>query len=169
MNNKLIEYIKKLNGNVLGVGIDDLKVVEALEKNNKITECNLLESISSTDEKKGKEQKVSVKKLRKIFKHKQVDYFIFNHKKIDKYLNTFIKDSIYLTNNKIYFCTKDKENIIKKYTRYNVKIEEVKTKDGYILIIDSKDAKMSKIKELYYDIVDKIEQVSNYISDSLVS
>lgn len=164
MNKKLIDYLKNISGNVLAIGIDDINIINALNNNSKILDCYLIESISNENEETGKNKKILPRHIRKLFKKKSIDYFIFNHKIIKKYLNIYIKDSIYLTRGQAIIMTDDKKLIKKMYKQYNLK-----TNDQEFLLIDINDTKTNKIKELKFDFLYKIESTIDYISDSLIN
>jgi len=171
---KIYEITKYLTGNVLGIGVDE-KISEILEKNDKVTNCNLLNSKVKLKEvgksKKGK--KISIKKIRKIFKKKNVDFIICNINEIKKHLKTFIRDSVYINKNLLYIYDIDNEelknDLIKKYKRYNTKIEEIKDKNKSILKIDNTNSKTNKLKDIKYQIVDTLVSLYNIISDLLLN
>lgn len=171
---KIYDITKCLSGNVLGIGVDQ-KIAQILEQNDRVINCNLLNSqIDSTQqEKKERQKKISVKKIRKIFKKKNVDYIICNIEEMKKHLKTFIRDSVYINKDILYiYNIKDeelKEELIKKYKRYNTKIEEIKDKENIILKIDNKESKTSKLKDIKYSIIDTLVSLFNLISDLLLN
>jgi hypothetical protein len=168
--NKLLESnIKKMQGNVLAIGINDDNLLKAINKNNKILECNILSNNLNSNKKGKKNKKFYLSKLRKKFKKKKIDYLICDYKTLEDFLKTFIKDSIYITKGYIYFCTNNPELIKKKYLRYNIKLEEIKCSDNTVLIIDVSKAKNNKIKELYYQIIDGITYLIDIITELLLS
>ena len=67
----LNKYIKKMEGNLVGIGIKDTELIKSIEKNNKITMCDLLNSISTNSKKsiKKREKKKYVKNLKKNYKY----------------------------------------------------------------------------------------------------
>lgn len=171
MNKELKTIIENLNGNVLGIGLDE-KLINYIEDNNNILECNLLESKI-----KGKKtcffartKTIKIKKIRKVFKKKKVDYIICNYEDIYKYLNTFVKDSIYINKNKLYFYGNvDVELINKKYQRYETVIDVKKYSGNYIVTIDNSKAKNNYFKDLYYRIFDFISNLIIIIGDTLMN
>ncbi len=171
---KIYDITKCLSGNVLGIGVDE-KIAQILEQNERVLNCNLLNSKVSSISigKEGKEKKISVKKLRKIFKKKNVDYIVCNIGEMKKHLKTFIRDSVYINKDILYiYNIKDeelKEELIKKYKRYNTKIEEIKDKEDTILKIDNKESKTNKLKDIKYSIVDTLVSLFNIISDLLLN
>ena len=87
---------------------------------------------------------------------------------IDEYLKTFIKDSIYITKEYIYFVTNN-DSIKKYYGRYKTNIRTIKCSDKYIYVIDTKEAKNNKIKELFYGVVDSVSRLIDIITNLLLS
>ncbi len=173
---KIYDITKCTSGNVLGIGVDE-KISEILEHNNLVTNCNLLNSQTKEQKinqsKKQRLKKIRIKKIRKIFKHKKVDFIICNSEEIKKYLKTFVKDSIYINNNLLYMYNINnkelKEEIIKKYKRYNTNIEEIKDEHTTILKIDNSKAKTNIFKDTTYLIVDTLISLFNAISDILLN
>lgn len=166
-NSVLISEIKNMSGNVLGIGDFDNKIVEKLDKNNNITTCNILGNSDYTGEQTGRSKKMRLSKIRK-FKHKRIDYLIVNYKDIDKFLKTFIKDSIYITKQNIYFCSNNPK-ILKLYNRYNVSIKTIKCSDENIYVIDTSKAKNNKVKEFIYRILDFFEFIIDVITELLLN
>lgn len=173
---KIYDITKCTSGNVLGIGVDE-KISEILEQNDLVTNCNLLNSYSKETNKKQtkkkKLKKIRIKKLRKVFKHKKVDFIICNTEEIKKYLKTFIKDSVYINKDMLYlYNIKDeelKQELIKKYRRYNTIVEEIKDENTTILKIDNKNSKTNIFKDTLYLIIDTLTQLLNIISDLLLN
>ena len=174
---KIYDITKCVSGNVLGIGVD-IKILKILEKNERILNCNLLNSeVEITKQqkkiKKQRTKKIRIKKLRKKFKKKKVDFIICNIEEIKKYLKTFISDSVYINSNMLYIYNitdEDlKKELIKKYKRYNTIIEEIKDGNDTILKIDNKNSKTNKIKDLIYLIIDSLTLLFNLISDLLLN
>ena len=165
--NKLKNIIKNLEGNVLGIGLNE-NLISAIEKNNRIIECNLLNSCAKGKFKKSFFNKtIKIKKIRKIFKKKKVDYIICNYDEINNYFNTFIKDSIYINKNKLYFYGNIDVNLLKlKYGRYNTKINLI---DKNIIEIDNSLAKNNFLKDNYYRFIDYKNHLVEIIGDILMN
>mgnify|MGYP006070215295 CR=1 FL=1 len=165
--NKLKKIIKNLEGNVLGIGLNE-NLISAIEKNNRIIECNLLNSCAKGKFKKSFFNKtIKIKKIRKIFKKKKVDYIICNYDEINNYFNTFIKDSIYINKNKLYFYGNIDVNLLKlKYGRYNTKINLI---DKNIIEIDNSLAKNNFLKDNYYRFIDFKNHLVEIIGDILMN
>lgn len=167
----LLKIVPKIQGNLLGIGISDPKILKKIDQNTKITTCNLLDDINQNDssKKQGKQKKINFNKLRKIFKKKKIDYLIVDENIIKDKDKNFISDSIYITKNTIIYLTSDKEKIAKKYSRYNTKIEEIKCLDKYVLKINVENAKNNKIKEKIYQIVDFLNYIIDIITELLLN
>lgn len=173
---KIYDIAKVVSGDVLGIGVDET-ISEILEQNERVLNCNLLNSFSKTEnskqEKKQRLKKIRIKKIRKVFKKKKVDFIICNIDEIKKYLKTFIKDSIYINKDLLYIYNIEdeelKKELIKKYKRYNVKIEELKDNKKTILKIDNKLSKTNIFKDTFYLIIDTLIQLLNIISDILLN
>ena len=79
MNKKLLEIINSLKGSLLGIGLNDDILLDAIEKNDDIYTCYLLTNISRSGKKfsmtkRGKNKKINIKKIKKV---------------VDKHLNTW--------------------------------------------------------------------------------
>jgi len=177
MFNRLEEIIKESKGNVLAVCLDN-KLMETFDKNNKVN----LYSIDSNNKPGvfGKQSKkttnrgktINIKRLRKYINKNSVDILICNMNEMFKFYKYFIKDSIYLNNNKIYIYSNneiDKDFIIKKYKRYNVSISDTDYKNGFIITIDNTKGKNKFIKDKIYFIKDTMYNLAEFIGNILVS
>lgn len=166
--NELNKIINQFNGNVLGIGLNE-KLIKQLDKNKKIVECNLLDNVTK-GKGFGKSKVIKIKKIKKHFKKKSINFILCNYESISKYLNSFVKNSIYLNDFKIYFYGNyDLEKLIKRYKRYNTKIDVIKEKDFYILEIDCSNAKNNFFKEPFYLIIDLIDLSIELIGDVLMN
>lgn len=172
MNKELLNIVSKFEGTVIAIDIDD-KLITSLDNNSKVTKFDLLTSIPHSKKfVKGSQRpkKISNKKLRKIFKKKKTAYMICNYESIKKILNTFVRDSIYINNNKLYiFGEIEIDDVLKRYKRYNVKIDLKQKKDYLILEIDNTLSKNKRFKELGYRIVDGFNKVIEVIGDVLMN
>ena len=177
MYNRLSEIIKKTRGNVLVIGLDG-ELIDSFKNNNKVN----LYSITSPKNSGGlynskkkvdnKGKSINIKRLRKYINKKSVDFLIINMQEIIKYYKYIIKDTIYLDNNLIYIYstnTIDKDFIIDKYKRYNVKIDIVNYKNGYIITINNKNGKNNYVKDKVYFIKDTLYNIAEFIGNLLVS
>lgn len=169
----LYNIISNISGFVLAIGLDD-KLAEKIDKNSKILKCDILNYVpnkfgESKKKKREKFKKISIKKLKKIYKKKNVDYIICNYSHIEKFLNTFISDSIYIGKTKIYFFGNvDKELVMKRYQRYDTTIEIKDYKKSSIVEINIEKSKNSFIKEMLYKVVDGFNNFIEFIGDILM-
>ena len=177
MFKKLEDIIKKIEGNVLVISIDDI-LIDKFYKNNKVNlysiDSNKNKGIVRKTKKRttNKGKNINIKKLRKYINKKSVDYIICNFEDIFEYYKYIIKDTIYLNSNMIYIYSTnniDKEFIIKKYKRYNVKIDVMDYKNGYIIAIDNKNGKNNFLKDKLYFIKDTLYNFAEFIGNILVS
>lgn len=175
MKTEIIKIIKTLKGNVLGIGLKEEEYLKEIDNNKLITECNLLNSIDLDDDDDSKckrNKRLNIRSIKKKFKKKRVNYIIVNSKEVEEYLRTFIKDSVYINQNIIYMYIEsdiDYEYIIKKYKRYNVKVNVIKHNNGVILKIDTTNSKNKPFKDIFYYCYDTVEIIFNLISDFLAS
>ena len=69
LENTLKMFVKSFSGNVMGIGIESQQITEALQKQEQISNCLLLDcydTIGMQDTKKrGRNKKIPLKKLRK--------------------------------------------------------------------------------------------------------
>lgn len=180
MFKRLEEIIKKLQGNVLVIGLDS-KLLDAFNLNHKVnlysiysSDTSKLSNIFSKSKKKRTNQGklVNIKRLRKYINKKSVDYLIINIDEVMDYYKYLIKDSIYLNNNTIYIYSSDttnKEFICNKYKRYNVELKITDYKNGYIIKIDNKNGKNNLAKDFIYLIKDTLHNIADFIGNILVS
>ena len=178
MFNKLEGIIKKVDGNVLSVCLDD-KLMNALN-NNKHINLYSIDSNSNnsskffkrkTKRKTNKGKIINIKKLRKYLNKKSVDYLFCNMNEMFKYYKYFIKDSIYLNNNKLYIYSNkeiDKDLIIKNYNRYKVEIEFTEYKNGYLIIVNNTQSKNNYFKDKIYFIKDTLYNIAETIGNILI-
>lgn len=177
MFNRLEEIIKKIEGNVLVIGLDD-KLLDKFEKNNKVNLYSIYSNKSTGPFSKSKKKQtnkgktINIKRLRKYINKKSVDYLICNMEEIMQYYKYIIKDTIYLNNNTIYIYSSneiDKDFLIQKYKRYNVKIDITEYKNGYILTIDNKNGKNNYFKDKLYILKDTFYNMAEFIGNILIS
>ena len=174
MDKELIKIVKKLDGNLLGIGIENEKVLDEINKNNKIVNCLLLENtkkkgINSKLRFKGRHKKVNIKKLKKKFKKKQMDNVICNYNYISKFTKHFVPGSIYIGKSKLYIygniTDEEKEEIIKKYKRYtsNIKV------NNNIIEINMENTKNKFFKDKIYFIGDTLNNLLDLITNILIN
>ena len=172
---KLINCIKKMEGTTLGIGIDDEKLKDEIEKNDKITTCYLLEETSSFNKKKmrlfQRSKKVNIKKIKKVFKKKRIENLICNYKTINPFSKTFVRDSVFINKGKLYIYGKDEnyEQIINKYKRYTSDIKIEKEKDEFLIIINNQETKNNKLTDIKYWWQDTLNSIADILTNILVN
>lgn len=166
MQKELEKIIDGFSSNVIGIGTEK-KLIDSLNKNKNITECNIINNKKTKTNGKGRSKYIYIKKLRKVFKKKKVDYILCNYEVIKPYLKHFVKDSIYINRGKLYFYGSDIEidNLLARYKRYNI---EYKITNN-ILEIDNKLSKNNFIKDCFYYIIDSINNVIDFIGNLLMN
>lgn len=165
--NKLIKIINSFSGNVLCIGISE-ELTDIVYKNNNIINCDILSNSSKTGKSQifsKKNNTVNINQIKKKYKKKRIDYIICNYEIIKPYIKKFIKNSVYINKNKLYFYNNIDSNLIKsKYSRYNTKIKEYKD----IIEIDNTNSKINILKELFYNIKDTLIFLIEIIGDILM-
>ena len=173
---KLNTIIKGLKGTLLGIGLDE-KLLEIIEKNNDINNCFIMEDRSRLSKKfdffgGGKDKKINIKKIRKIFKKKTLDNIICNYETIKPYFRRFVSNSIYINKGKLYIygnlTNDDIEKIQTRYSRYKSKITIQKEKDYAIIIIDNADIKTGFFKDKLYIFLDFFTDFIDILTTLLV-
>lgn len=178
MYKSLLEIIKKLKGNIIGIGLDD-KLLSGFTGNNLVNVYTIEKDKNISTLGKSKKRKtnsgktINIKKLYKYFKKDSVDYIICNVEEVNDYLKYFIKDSVYLNNKKIYlYGTKeivDCDLLKKRYRRYKSNVEIKEFKDNILLIIDNSNSKSNWVLNKIYFIKDTFYNLAEFISDILIS
>lgn len=173
MNKDLCKIISSLDGNVLVIGASEDLLLK-IEQNDKVVFCDALESRDSNDSKKKRfkffrTKRVNINKIRKRYKKKSIDYIVCNYEAIEPYIYKFVRNSVYINKNKLYyFGSVDVSLVQSKYLRYNTKIDIKKYKDNYIVTIDNSSSKNKRIKEIGYSIIDTFSSVVEFIGDILM-
>lgn len=164
---ELKKIIKNLGGNVLGIGLSE-DLIKEIENNDKIINCNLLNPYIKRKKKFSLFNKtIKIKKIRKIFKKKKIDYIICNYDEINNYFNTFVKDSVYINKKKIYYFGNVDIDLVKyKYGRYDTNII-IKNKN--LVEIDNSKAKNNFLKDNYYRLKDFKDRLIELIGDILMN
>ncbi len=176
--NDLKNLCKEISGNVVTIGVDYKTVLDELDKNEKIVNLYSMQfngKKRSKKKEKGKKRDkiVSIKKIRKIFKKKKIDYIICNIEDINRFLRTFIRDSVYINKKKLYIYGSknniDLELIEKRYNRYNVIINITEYDKDVLIEIDNTKAFNNALKDIFYNIADIFYSIYNAIGDLLIN
>ncbi len=176
MKEKVLNLIDKMSGSLLGIGIEDTKMLEKIENNNKINLCYILNNDNNKGKKfklfkKGKNKTVNIKKLKKHFKKKSIDNILCDYKIIKKHVRHFIPGSIYINCGKLYIYgdKKDLNNLKEKYERYTSDIELIEEKSKFLLIINNKKTKNKIIKDRIYKTLDLLSDGLDFLTDMLAN
>lgn len=176
MENKIIKLLKGLNGSLLGIGLDNELMLDAINENDNIDLCYLFSNAKIRGKKfnsygKGKNKTVNIKKLRKYFKKKSLDNVVCNYEVIKKYIRGFVSNSVYINRDKLYIYgnLKDLESLEEKYKRYTDDIEIKKEKDCFLLTVNNKNTKVNFFKDTKYKVIDFVNDTIEFITDLLVN
>lgn len=172
MDKKMNEILEQLSGKVVGIGLKK-ELVEVINQNEQVSNFTLLESnFNKQKGKSGRVKVVHIKKIHKIFKKKRIDYTIVNFKDVERFMKYFIKNSIFITKQKIYLygnINKDQvEEIIQKYERYQVKINLNRYGKKVIIEIDSTNSYNNYFKDRLYLLIDTLDELLTVLSDVLI-
>ena len=176
---KNIRYeLKKMTGFILGIGQFDDKFLSEVMKNDNISFSILTNDNSDIVFKKRKKSElvnpknnksINIKKIKKVFKKQKPDYIILDVYEVKDYLKTFVKDSLYITKNKIYINTSSKDidlnDIYKLYKRYHKKINI----DNDYIIIDMEGYHNNILKNIFYYVIDCFVGFYYFISNVITS
>lgn len=179
---KLADIVKSMTGDVVCLGVKDTSIIHALEKNKKtdvfLIERELKKSIFSRKKKakiKGqtKAKKVNMKKLRKTFKKKSVDYIICDFNEIFDYFKYFIYDSTVINKGKLYLYGYSKyidaNRIGERFKRFHSEVTVTVSGENFLIIVDNKNSKGNWLKAKWYIIIDTFHNIGDMISAALIS
>ena len=176
MNKQILEIIKSIKGSLLGIGLNDSELLDAIENNDNIHTCYILSSTSLTSKKfnmskRGKNKKINIKKIKKHFKKKSLDTVICNYETIKQFQKSFVPNSVYLNKGILYIYGEDEEinNLKLKYERYTNDIEITKYKNQVIMKVNNKNTKNNFFKDNGYKIKDFFSETIEIITDILIN
>lgn len=176
---RLNKDLKSFTGNVLCIGVTDQKIIRQLMKNSKISlysiDRNPHKGLFSRN-KKAKlngSQKINMKKLRKKFKKKSVDYIVCNLNEIYDYFKYFLYDSVYINRKKLYLYGSSKyidpKVLAKRFERYHAKTFVETIGEEFLIIIHNEKSFGSFWKAKWYLLVDTFHNLGDMISQALIS
>jgi hypothetical protein len=176
---RIIEDIKSFKGNTVCIGVEDSKIKNTLKKNKDISIYELNRASTRKLFSRRKRLKASggisvkIKKFRKLFKKKSIEYVIIDLNNMYDYYKYMASNSIYICNKKIYIYGNSDyvtaKGVAKKFKRYKTNIETIQIDNDYLVIVECKNAKYSKIKEKFYLIIDTFHNLGDMISYFLTS
>lgn len=177
--NELSDSIKKITGTLVVFGSLEDKVLNVIEKNKNITVCDIITEYKFSLIKDGqsgnskKTKKFNIKKLKKIYKNKSIDYLFVNLDEFDKYKKTIIPNSIYMTNKEILLYSLNEEYdfdvIEKRYKRYTKNVDVINCDEGKIVRVVSTDTKNNIIKDKFYFVLDSLYNVVEMVSNFMIN
>ncbi len=178
--NSLKEEVRKFTGKVLCIGTFEDSILYSLRKNHKVevytiertvSKGGLFRRQSKTRLQDGK--KVNMKKLRKRFKKKSIDYMLCNINDIYEYFKYFLYDSVYINKKELYVYGESKyidPNVLaKRFQRYHATVEVSHSGDKFLLIVHNEHSKGNWLKAKFYVIVDTFHNMGDMISAALIS
>lgn len=177
MKDKIYEIIDKMEGSLLGIGIDDKGILEKIETNSKINLCYILSNDKKGNSKKfrlfkkGKNKKVNIKKLKNYFKIKSIDNILCDYDVVKKHIRSFQGGSVYINKGKLYIYgkTNDLKELDKKYKRYTDDIKLIKKDNWFILSVNNEKTKSTIIKDGKYMICDFFTDTLDKLTDLLTN
>lgn len=177
MKQQIINEINKIEGSLLGIGIEDPSMLDAIEKNDKINLCYILTKGNKFNKKKftffkrGKKKTINIKKIKNYFRKNSISTILCEYNTIKKFNKRFIPNSIYINKGKIiiYGDIKDLNIVLEKYKRYSKDIKIEKNNRSFILIINTKESKTNIFKDNYYVIKDSINEIIDYLTYALTN
>lgn len=174
----LEKEINKFRGRIIGIGLSEELENKILNSSN-ITTYDFLYSTNSNSTEKYKTKKtktknINIRRFKKVFKKKRIDFIISNVSDINSYTKRFVSSSIYMCKDILYiYGNEDKYDIVQlinKYKRYKVNIiRKDYNDDSFVLKIDCSNAKNNKIKDIIYFVVDTINNIIDLLGDYLVN
>lgn len=176
---KIIEDTKNFFGNVLCIGITDENILAPLRKKNNLNVFTIdylpNKGIFSRRKKiKTKDgKKVNIKKLRKTFKTKSIDFMICNLNEIYSYFKYFIGDSVIVNRGILYIYGTssyiDPKVLASRYKRYGAVVEIEIDNDNFLLIVNNKHSKTNWFKNRFLIFIDTFHNIGDMISTALIS
>ena len=150
-----------LFGQIVLIGNFSSNFLNKINKNKQIINCHVLSNQGDNFINKGLIEVVSLKKLKKRYRKKSIDFMIINYNNIKPFEKYIVRDSIYLVKNQIIYLN-SALSLKEKYQRINIKVEG--NKNYYISM---NGVRFNFIRDYYYFIKDTIKEWFIYASDVL--
>ena len=176
---RIIDDIHTFKGNVLGICIEDGRILSRIRKNKDIVyhelerkkKISIFSKGKKVNNKKGKS--VRIKKFRKLFKPKSIEYVIINLDDMLDYYKYMASNSIYICKKKIYVYGNSEyvtaKDVAKKFERYTKNVEKIQDGTEYTVIVDCTNTKFKFFKEKFYIVIDTFCNLGDMISCILTS
>lgn len=173
---RLKTIINETAGKLLVIGLNDSSLLSQIKNNDEIITCDILNNNNYSkvnyENNSGKTKNINLKNIRKIFGHKKLNKIICDYQHVEGYLKTFIKDSIFITNDSVVIygdlSSAACDSLVAKYRRYHVEAEIEKSGNYQMIIFKVGSNKTNIIKDRYYYICDSFKEIGEIISDILV-
>ncbi len=167
---KINKLFSLLEGRVLCFGIQREEELKSIEKNDKIKECFLLNSIDLDTKNQKKRKKrartTTSKQLLKKLGKKGIDVLVIHEEEFQSYEKKLLPLFIKLTRFKIYlYHVTDFEKLEKKYKRYHTTIYPQKE----YVEVDVQKAKQNFFRDKWYFFIDSCMDFFDMVSDILSS
>ncbi len=177
MDKELLKIVKKLDGSLLGIGIENEKVLEGINENDKILTCFLLEKNKRRSVSKlsfsGRRKKANIKKLKKTFGKKRLNNVICNYEYSKKFMRHFVPGSVAINNGKLYLYGKmnseELESTLNKYRRYTSDIEVKNIQDEYLIVVNNEKTKNNFFKDKIYASINLGEAFIELLTNLLIN
>lgn len=175
----IINATADFTGNILCLGVTDDKLLNSFNKLqganifmiDKAPKRKLFFKRSKVKTKEGK--KINIKKLRKTFKNKSIDYIICDFNEMFDYFKYIIGDSVIINRKILYIYGESKHiepNILAdRYKRYGASVKVEIEYDKFIIIINNEKSKTNWFKNRFYVVVDTLHNIGDLISVALTS
>ncbi len=171
MIEELKKVLKDIEGRIIAFGFRTEKFESIINSNKKIISLDVFDEISKkTSLFHSKSKKIKIKRLRKIYKKKNVDYVIINADEFLKYTYDLVIETIYIAK-KVYIFGSDinVKKFMIKYKRYNISCVEKRIVDNTLCKLDVENVKNNPIKEYLYKIKDKFAGAIDFVVEVLTS
>ena len=177
MDKELIKVVDNLKGSLLGIGLENEKIIDKINNNDKILTCFLLENNKAKKTSKlsfaGHRKKVNIKKLKKVFGKKRLNTVICNFEYAKKFMRHFILQSTLITKDNLYlygkFTEEELEIIQTKYQRYTNDIIVKKINDDCLIKINLSKAKNKFWRDKIYYFQDLGERIIDILTNLLIN
>ncbi len=179
---KLTDIVKKMTGEVVCFGVKEENIINLLQKNQNVNAFLInreprksiftrRKKVKIGNQKKGK--KLNMKKIRKTFKKKSVDYIICDFNEIYDYFKYFIYDSTVINKGKLYLYGNSKyvdaNRLGNRFKRFHSEVTVSITGEDFLIIVDNTNSKENWIKAKWYIIIDSFHNLGDMISAALIS
>lgn len=176
----LADTVKEFSGNVVCLGVTENHILKNLGKNKNAVVFTIDRDPSKSlffrhrkTKVKEKGKKINIRKLRKTFKRKSVDYIVCNFNEISDSFKYFIYDSVVINRGTLYLYGDSKyvdaKQLSKRFKRFHAKAESFTSGDYFLIVVDNRTSRGNWIKYRWYLVVDTFHNLGDMISAALIS